>query len=178
MCLNIFLLGFSLYQTLCFFYLIDYFLSHVEEVFNYNLLKNVLNAFFFCSSSEAPITQTLVSLILLQVYSHFFPLFFSSAVISAILSSRSLICSSASVTLLLVPSRVFSISVMCYSSLFIACSLFILYFFYVLGNCISCVHCFLHILHPIFEALELLYCHYSELFFRQFPYFLLVYLVL
>ena len=42
----------------------------------------------------------------------------------------------------------------------------ILYFLYVLGNCINCVYCFLNFLHSNFEVLEHLYYHYSEFFFR------------
>ena len=49
-------------DSLHFLDLIDYFLSHVGEVFNYNFFKNFLSAFFF-SSFETPITQMLVHLI-------------------------------------------------------------------------------------------------------------------
>ena len=73
--------------------------------------------FSFSSSSRtsgAPITQVLVHLILSQRFLRFssilflpFPLFCSSPVISAILSSSLLICSSVSVILLLFPFRVF-----------------------------------------------------------------------
>ena len=100
-------------DSLRFLDLIDYFLSQVGEVFNYNFFKNFLSAFFFSSSSGTPITQILVCLILsqrsLRLSSIFilFPLFCSLAVISTILSSSSLIHSSVSVILLLVPSRVF-----------------------------------------------------------------------
>ena len=38
MCLGVFLLGFILYGTLCFLDLIDHFLSHIREVFNYNVV--------------------------------------------------------------------------------------------------------------------------------------------
>ena len=74
-----------------------------------------------------------------------------------------------SVILVLVPSRVFLISVI---MLFI--SLLILYFFYILGNCINYVKCFLDFLHSDFESLEQLYYHYSELFCRSFYYFLFI----
>ena len=47
MCLVVFLLGFILYGTLCFLDLIDYFLSHVREVFNYNPIKYFLRPFLF-----------------------------------------------------------------------------------------------------------------------------------
>ena len=52
MCLGVFLLGFILCGTLCgLLDLIDYFLFHVGEIFNYNLCKNFLipflSLFFF-----------------------------------------------------------------------------------------------------------------------------------
>ena len=74
--------------------------------------------FFFSSSSGTPIIQMLVRLILSQrclrlslVLFILFTLFCSSKVISTILSSSSQIHSSASDILLLIPSRVFLISV-------------------------------------------------------------------
>ena len=76
--------------------------------------------FFFSSSSGTSIIQLLVHLILSQrslrtilssFHSFTFFHFCSSEVISTILSSSSLICSSASDILLLIPSRIFSISV-------------------------------------------------------------------
>ena len=87
------------------------------------------------------------------------------------LSSSSLIHSSASVILLLVPSRVFLISV-----IVIHLCLLILYFFYVLDDCIKCVKCFLHFLHSIFKFSERLYYHYSKFSFRESSFFLFVYL--
>ena len=42
MCLGMFLFGFILYGTLCLLDLLDYFLFHVGEIFNYNLFKNFL----------------------------------------------------------------------------------------------------------------------------------------
>ena len=64
-----------------------------------------------------------------------FPLFYSTVIISTILSSSLLIHSSDFFfKLLLVPSRVSLISVIV---LFIC--LFILYFFYILGNCVELV---------------------------------------
>ena len=47
MCLGVFLLGFSLYETLHFLDLINYFLSHTRDVFNYNLFKYFLSPFLF-----------------------------------------------------------------------------------------------------------------------------------
>ena len=102
----------------CMGLLIDYFLFHVGEIFNYNLFKIFLYSFFFSSSSVIPIIRMLVHLILSQrslrlssVLSILFTLFYSSEVISTILSSGSLICSSASNILLLIPFRIFLISV-------------------------------------------------------------------
>ena len=104
--------------SLCLLDLIDYFLFHVEEIFNYNLFKIFSYPFFFSSSSGTPIIRMLVHLILSQwslrlssILFILFTLFCSSEVIATILSSRSLICSSASDILLSIPSRVFLISV-------------------------------------------------------------------
>ena len=96
----------------------DYFLPHFREVFNYYLLKYFLMVFFcVCSSSGTPIIQMLGRLILswrpLRLSSFLlihFSFFLSASFISTILSSTSLILSSASVILLLVPSRGFLIS--------------------------------------------------------------------
>ena len=47
MCLDIFLLEFILYGTLCLLDLIDYFIFHVGEIFNYNLFRKFLIRFLF-----------------------------------------------------------------------------------------------------------------------------------
>ena len=47
MFLGVFLLGFILHGTLRFLDLIDYFLSHIREVFNYNFFKYFLSPFLF-----------------------------------------------------------------------------------------------------------------------------------
>ena len=98
--------------------LIDCFLFHVGEIFNYNLFKKFPYPFLFSSSSGTPLIQMLVLLILSQRSLRLSPVLFilssffcSSEVISTILSSSSLIHSSASDILLLIPSRVFLISV-------------------------------------------------------------------
>ena len=44
MCLSVFLIGFILPGTLCFLDLVDYFLSHVREVFSYYLFKYFLRS--------------------------------------------------------------------------------------------------------------------------------------
>ena len=98
--------------------LIKYFLFHVGELFNYNLFKNFLIPFLFFSSSGTPIILMLVRLIwsqrslrLSSVIIILFSLFCSSEVTFTILSSSSLIRSSASDILLVIPFRVFLISV-------------------------------------------------------------------
>ena len=117
MSLGVFLLGFILYRTLCLLDLIDYFLFHVGEIFNYISSKIFSYPFFFSSSFGTPIIQMLVCLLLSQrslklssVLFILFTLFCSSEIISTILSSSSLIHSSAS-DIQLIPCRVFLISV-------------------------------------------------------------------
>ena len=101
------------WDSLCFLDLVDYFLSHVWEVFSYYLFKYFLRSFL--SSSGTPVMLMLVRLMLseksLRLFSFLFILFSifcSVAVISTILSFRSFIRSSASVILLLIPSSVFT----------------------------------------------------------------------
>ena len=118
MCLGVFLLGFILYGTLC--------ASWTWLTVSFSMLGKISTIIsskifsypFFFSSSGTPIIRMLVHLILSQrslrlssVLFILFTLFCSSEVISTILSSNSLIRSSASDTLLLIPSRVFLISV-------------------------------------------------------------------
>ena len=116
---GVFLLGFILYGTLCAswtwliisFSMLGKFSTIIpSKIFSY--------PFFFSSSSGTPIIQMLVHLILSQrslklssVIFLFYTLYCSSEVISIILSYSSLICSSASGILLLIPCRVFLISV-------------------------------------------------------------------
>ena len=54
MCFGVFLLGFILYGTLFFLDLINYFLSPIREVFNYNLFKYFRNPFLFLFFFWAP----------------------------------------------------------------------------------------------------------------------------
>ena len=104
------------WDSLCFLHLGGYFLSHVREVFDYNLFKYFLGS-FLSSLSGTPIMQMLLRLMLsqrslrLSSFLFIFSLFCSMAVNSTILSSRSLICSYASVILLLIPASLFFISV-------------------------------------------------------------------
>ena len=90
------------------------------------IIANIFSCPFFLSSSFGThIIHMLVCLRLLQgvwdcFYFHSFPLFCSASVISIIRSSRSLICSSASVFLLLLSSSVLLKSqLLCYSFLII-----------------------------------------------------------
>ena len=110
--------------------LMDYFLFNVEEIFNYNLFKIFSYPFFFSSSSGTPIIRMLVHLILSQrslrlssVLFILFTLFCSSEVISTIFSFSSLVHSSAPDILLLIPSRVFLISVIVLSLYVYSCIL-------------------------------------------------------
>ena len=116
MCLGVFLLGFILYGTLC--------ASWTWLTLSFSMLgkfstiissKIISYPFFFSSSSGTPIIQVLLCLIFSQRLSSvlfiLFTLFCSSEVSSTVLSSSSLIRSSASDILLLTPSRVFLISI-------------------------------------------------------------------
>ena len=118
MCLGLFLLGFILYGTLCASWTwLTVSFSTLGEIFNYNHFKNflILFLFFFWDPHNlnvgafyiVPEVSETISLVLLIL----FALFRSSEVISTILSSRSLIHSSGSGILLLIPSRVVLISV-------------------------------------------------------------------
>ena len=116
-CLGVFLLGLLFMGCLGFLDLVGYFLSHAREVFIYYLLKYFLMVFLLSSYSGTPMIQMLGHLTLsqrsLRLSSFlliFFSFFLSAPFISTILCSTSLILSSASVILLLVPSRMFFIS--------------------------------------------------------------------
>ena len=100
---------YPVWDSLGFLDLGDYFLPHFSEVFNYYLPK-YFSWSFFLSSSGTPMIRMLGGLSLsqrsLMLSSFFFNSFFLYvSFISTILSSTSLILSSASVILLLVPSR-------------------------------------------------------------------------
>ena len=115
MCLGMFIL----YGTLGFLDLYSYFLSHVREIFNYNL-KYFSSLLLLCSSKTCMIQMLCLMLShrSLRLSSLLFVLFFFIVFYISyfnILSSSSLIHSSASVTLLLIPSSVFLISVMALS---------------------------------------------------------------
>ena len=110
-------LVYPVWDSLGFLDLGGYFLPHYREVFNYYVLKYVLMPFLL-SFSGTPMIRMLEYLILsqrsLMLSSFLFicvSFSLSASFISTILSSTSVILSSASVILLLVPSRVFLISV-------------------------------------------------------------------
>ena len=54
MCLELFLLEFILDGTLCFLNFSECFLSHVREIFTYNLFKYFLGPFLSLSFSSDP----------------------------------------------------------------------------------------------------------------------------
>ena len=108
---------YPVWDSLGFLDLGDYFLPHFREVFNYYLLKYFLMVFlfvfFFWESYDSTVGAfnivPEVSEIVLILLIHF-SFFLSDSFISTILSSVSLILSSASTILLFVASRVFLIS--------------------------------------------------------------------
>ena len=134
----------------------------------------------FFPSSGTPITGMMIYLIMskrslsLAAIFSFLPLYSALQQLFPPLCPPAHLSLPLSVILLLVPSRVF----FNFSDCVVHLSLFILYFFYVLGDCINCVKCFLHFLHSIFKSSEHLYSHYSESSFREIGYFLFIYLVL
>ena len=119
MCLVMFLLGLNLYETVHASWTWLTISFSMLGKFSTIVSSKILSVpFFFSSSSATPIIQMLVHLIWSQrslrlspVLFILFTLFCSLEVISTIYPSSSLICSSASDILLLIPSRVFLISV-------------------------------------------------------------------
>ena len=102
---------YPVWDSLGFLDLCDYFFPHLREVFSYYLLECFLMAFlflfFFWGSYDSNagafhIVPEVPEVVL-------FSFFLSASFISTILSSTSLTLSSASIILLLVPSRVFLI---------------------------------------------------------------------
>ena len=84
---------------------LNYFLSHIREVFNYNLFKYFLSSFLFLFffwdpyNSNVGVFNVVTEVSETVLNSFLFSLFCSVVVIATILSSRSLIRSSASVIL-------------------------------------------------------------------------------
>ena len=120
MCLSVFLLEFFLPGTLCFLDLFDYFLSHVKEVSSNYPFRYFLGFFLSLFSLW---DSYIVNVVLLNVvpelfrvssllsFFFFFSVFCFAAVIFTIPFYKSLISTSASVILLLIPLSVLSISV-------------------------------------------------------------------
>ena len=117
MCLHVSPWVYAVWDSLCLLDLIDYFLFHLGEIFNYNLFKYFLIPslflFFFWDpyNSNGGLMLSQRSLRLSLVLFILFTVFCSSEVISTLLSFSSLICSSALDILLLILSQVFLISV-------------------------------------------------------------------
>ena len=109
---------YPIWGSLSFLDLGDYFLPHFREVFNYYLLKYFLMVFlfvfFFWDSYDSNVGAfNIVPEVSEVVLISFNSFFLSASFISTILSSTSLILFSFSVILLLVPSRVFLITIYC-----------------------------------------------------------------
>ena len=103
---HIFLWVYPAWDCLGFLDLDGYFLSHVREFFYYNLFRYVLITFLVLFFSGTPVFRMLVHLMLSQR-----SLRLSSFLFILFSLFYSLICSSPSVILLLVPSNIFFISV-------------------------------------------------------------------
>ena len=120
MCLGVFLLGFILPGTLCAFWTwltISFpMLGKCSAIIPSNIFSGSFSLYF---PSRAPIMQMLVCLLLSErslrlssfLFIHF-SIFCSAAVISTVPSSGPFICSSASVTLLSIPSCALFLSVL------------------------------------------------------------------
>ena len=126
---------YPVWDCLGFLGLSDYFLPFLREVFNYYLLKYFFMVFLFVFLFWNSMIQMLGHLILswrsLRLSSFLlirFYFFLSDSFISTILSSTSLILSSASIILLFVASRVFLSHLLHYS-------LYIDSFLFLLGPC-------------------------------------------
>ena len=121
MCIGVFLLGFVVHWALCASWIWVTISFPKLGKFLTIISSNIFSDPFFFPSFGTLIIWILVQLMLSQrslrlssVLFILFPLFCSLAVISTILSSSSLIHSSASVILLLIPSSIFFISIFGY----------------------------------------------------------------
>ena len=118
LCLSVFLLGFIPPETLCasqIWWTISFsMLEEFSAIISSNIFfRFVLSLFSFWDLYNANVgVFNVVSEVSYAVFIsfHSFSIFCSMAVISTILSSRSFICSSTSVILLLIPSSILSIS--------------------------------------------------------------------
>ena len=165
MCLSVFLLEFILYGILHFLYLGDCF--PMLGKFSTIISSNIFSGPFPFSSSRTSIMQMLVCLMLsqrsLRLFSLFFPhifFFFLYIVLSQWFPPLWI-----SIHFFLLMPQLFcyrfhlvyfSFQLSCCSSLFFKSSLFVKYFWYLLDLC----------LHSFFLRFLILYCHYSEFFFR------------
>jgi len=181
MCLGVYIFGFILYVTLC-----D---SWTWVAISFHILG--LLFFFFLLLSPKIFFHALSLCLLLLGYLWFecwgicivpevsktVLISFSSIFFIPFLSSSLLIYSSASVTLLLVPSRAFLIQLFhCFLLMTILYFFLVLvkHFLYLLNPCLHSVYpCF----HFVIKMLGHVYYHYLELFFRKAPYLLLFCLV-
>ena len=84
-CFSMFLFGCILYRALCFLDLGDYFLSHIREVFDYNLLKHFLTLFLFffwdpykSNVSAFNVVPRVSEIVFISFHSFFFILFCES----------------------------------------------------------------------------------------------------
>ena len=162
--------------------LIDYFLSHVWKIVNYNFFRKFFSAFLFFFFIWDPYNLNVGAFNIAPKVSETFLNFFFSFV--------SLYSVFQQLFLPFYPQLIYSSLCLNYSAIVsfycifnlsncaIHLCLLIIYLFYVLGDCINCVKCFLHFLHSIFKSSEHLYYHYSEFFFRKIVHFLFIYLVL
>ena len=82
---SMFLFGCILYRVLCFLDLGDYFLSHIREVFDYNLLKHFLTLFLFffwdpykSNVSAFNVVPRVSEIVFISFHSFFFILFCES----------------------------------------------------------------------------------------------------
>ena len=135
---------YPVWDSLCFQDLINYFLSHIREVFNYNLFKYFLSPFLFLffffwdpynSNVHAFNVVPEVSETVLNSFHSFFiclSVCFSDWVIPVILSSRSFICSSA----------LFSLLFIAFSSSFVSADEFsnINWLLFIVVSCYSDLH--------------------------------------
>ena len=122
---------YPLWDSLCFLGLVDYFLSHIREAFNYNLFKYFLSPFlflFFWDPYNSNVGAfNVVPEVSETVLFSFFSLFCFVVVISTILSFSSLVCSSASVILVLIQFREILISfIVLFITVFFFCALVLL----------------------------------------------------
>ena len=107
MTLGMFLLEFVLFKTLCFLDVGDYFLSHIRNVFDCYLFKYFLPSFPSLLLFWDPYNSNVGLFNVVPEVSGLFSFLFiiiiiSTAEVSTILSSRSFICSSFLVVLLLI----------------------------------------------------------------------------